>query len=153
MDDRFTTESARRAADDGRLDEWIAEFLASPGSDNAALGEALTDELRVWIGPVEVRLDRLHRLAGPPGSPALTEVPEDRWRDDVSDLAERVDDGLEPTPVIASWRADHLRLEDGNHRVEALRRAGVDRVQTLIGFVDRAACEAFDLETATGCPG
>lgn len=153
MDDRFTLESARRAAETGELGRWITGFLASPGSDNEVLAETLPRELTEWIGPVPVPLDRLHRLAGPPGSPALKEVPEGRWRDDVEDLADQVDDGLEPPPVIASWRDDHLRLEDGNHRVEALRRAGIDRVQTIIGFTDAATRDTFDLDGETSPTG
>lgn len=144
----FTVETARRAAGDGELGEWVRRFLASPGSDNAVLGEQLSDPPRVWVGPVEVPIDRLHRLAGPPGSPALAEVPEGYWREDVQDLADKVDDGLEPAPVVATFKEDHLMLEDGNHRVEALRRAGFDRAWTIIAFEDEEIRDQFlaDLE-------
>lgn len=142
-DETFTVETARRAARDDELGDWVRRFLASPGSDNAVLGEQLSDPPRVWVGPVEVPIDRLHRLAGPPGSPAIEEVPEGFWRDDVQDLAEKVDDGLEPAPVIATFKGDHLMLEDGNHRVEALRRAGCDRAWTIIAFADQDIRDRF----------
>ena len=67
--DAHTVETARAAAERDDLVRWVAEFLASPGSDNAELGEALSTSHRWWIGPVELPLDRLHRLAGPPGAP------------------------------------------------------------------------------------
>ena len=68
----------------------MAAFLASPGSDNAPLGEELTEQTRCWLGPVLVPVDRLHRLAGPAEHPVLCPVDEDYWRDDVDDLEQKV---------------------------------------------------------------
>jgi hypothetical protein len=102
----------------------VAGFLASPGSDNAELGAQLTEVPRWWVGPLLVPIDQLHRLAGPADAPVLEVVDEDDWRDDVDDLADEIDDGLEPPPLIVSHRDGQLVLEDGNHRVEAMRRAG-----------------------------
>src|SRR5690606_5868035 len=107
------------------------------------LGEMLVEEMGCWIGPLEVPLDQLRRLAGPPGAPVMVEVGEDAWRDDVAGLADQVDDGYEPPPVIASWRHDQLRLEDGNHRVEAIRRTGAEQAWTIIGFVDQIDQDHF----------
>ncbi len=144
-DETFTTETARAAAAEGALDEWVARFLSSPGSDNADLADLLAERGSRWIGPVSLPLDQLHRLAGPPGAPVLEEVDEDDWRDDVEDLARRVDDGLEPPPVVAFYRAehDHLVLEDGNHRVEALRRAGETETWAVVGFEDDETRDRF----------
>ena len=130
----FTTETARAAAGREELGEWVADFLASPGSDNAPLAELLTERSLLWIGPVLVPLDQLHRLAGPSGHPVLEEVEDHEWRDDVQDLAERIEGGLEPAPVVLSYRDDQLVVEDGNHRIEALRRAGVPESWSVIGF-------------------
>ena len=71
----FTLDTARSAARDDRLHEWVDGFLASPGSDNAVLGEQLRREYTLWFGPVEVPFDRLHRLAGPEDLGLLPEVP------------------------------------------------------------------------------
>lgn len=132
----FSVDTARAAAERDALDEWVAEFLASPGSDNAALAAALTDGHRWWLGPVRVPLDQLNRLAGPPGAPVLEAVDEDDWRDDVDDLARLVADGVAPPPVIVSHRDGQLVLEDGNHRVEALRRAGRTDSWAVVCFDD-----------------
>lgn len=142
---RFTVETAREAAERGELEAWVAEFLASPGSDNAELAEILGERQRWWFGPVELPINQLHRLAGPPGHPVLVAVDEDWWRDDVEDLAEKVEDGLEPPPLVVTYRDDQLVLEDGNHRVEALRRSGVDRAWAIVNVEDPA-----DLERAKG---
>jgi hypothetical protein len=129
-----TSETARAAAQRDRLGDWVAEFLTSPGSDNAPLAHELSERLGWWVGPVEVPIDDLNRLAGPPGAPALREVDDDEWREDVDDLSRRIEAGHEPPPVIASYRDGRLVLEDGNHRVEALRRAGASCAWAVIGF-------------------
>lgn len=147
-DARYTVDAARAAAERDELGTWVAEFLASPGSDNAELAEQLGERLHFWTGPVEVPLGELHRLAGPPGDPVLVTWDEDDWRDDVEDLAEKVDEGWEPPPVVVSYRDGQLVLEDGNHRVEGVRRAGEDTTWAVIGFADQADRERFSVPSA-----
>jgi hypothetical protein len=141
--DAYSVDAARTAAGRGELSGWVAAFLASPGSDNPALARQLTDACRWWLGPVQVPLDQLHRLAGPAGAPVMEVVADDEWRDDVEDLAGSIDRGHEPPPVIASFRDDRLVLEDGNHRVEALRRAGAEVAWTVVGFADAASRDRY----------
>lgn len=147
-DPRYTIATARTAAAEESLDTWVADFLASPGSDNAALGAQLREDTCCWIGPVQVPLDQLHRLAGPPGHPVMEEVADHEWRDDVEDLAEDIDQGEEAPPVVATYRDDRLVLEDGNHRVEALRRAGADTAWTVVGFASEDERDGFVARSA-----
>jgi hypothetical protein len=147
-DDRYSVDAARAAAARDELGEWVAGFLASPGSDNGLLAERLTSRPRWWLGPVQVPLERLNRLAGPPGEPVLCPVDEDDWRDDVEDLEQKVRDGWEPPPVIASYRDGHLILEDGNHRVEGVRRSGERLTWAVIGFDDPTERERFEEPSA-----
>jgi hypothetical protein len=140
---RYSVEAARAAAERDELGEWVVDFLASPGSDNGELAAALVDPPRWWLGPVEVPLRQLNRLAGPPGEPVMYPVDDDYWRDDVEDLEQKVRDGWEPPPVIASYRDGRLILEDGNHRVEGVRRSGRTRAWTVIGFEDPGERERF----------
>ena len=141
--DDYTVASARQAADRDELADWVAQFLASPGSDNAALAEQLAEPRRWWSGPLQLPIDQLHRLAGPPDAPVLEVVDEDDWRPDVEDAAERIEDGWEPPPVIVSYRAGQLVLEDGNHRVEGLRRASTDLTWAVLAFDDPDERDAF----------
>jgi hypothetical protein len=136
-DGRFSVEQARAAAARGELAGWVARFLASPGSDNVVLAQQLVDELPWWAGPLRVSLHRLHRLAGPAGEPVLCAVDEDYWDDRVEAMDQLADAGWEPPPVIVAQRGDQLVLEDGNHRVEGLRRAGRDLVWAVVGFARR----------------
>ena len=133
----YTVEGAHAAAEREALGPWVVEFLGSPGSDNPALGELLSDPPRSWLGPVRLPIDELHRLAGPSDQPVLCAWDEDDWRDDVDDMANGVADGWVPPPVIVSWKQGELVLEDGNHRVEAHRRAGKQEVWSVVAFPSR----------------
>jgi hypothetical protein len=143
---RYSVDAAREAAARDDLEQWVADFLASPGSDNEPLGEELTErQEKWWLGPVLVPVAELHRLAGPAEHPVLCPVDDDYWRDDVDDLEEKVRQGWEPPPVIASFEDGRLVLEDGNHRVEGVRRTGADEVWAVIGFDSEAERDRFDV--------
>jgi len=145
--DRYSVAAARAAAGRDELGAWVTDFLASPGSDNGELAAGLGGRLRWWLGPVEVPLDELNRLAGPPGDPVLVPVDDDYWRDDVAELGEQVREGWEPPPVIVSYRDGELYLEDGNHRVEGIRRGGADTAWAVIGFEDPDERDRFTVAT------
>jgi hypothetical protein len=130
----WSEEGARAAAARGELGDWVARFLRSPGSDNPVLAEQLTEGPRWWTGPLRLPLDQLHRLSGPPGHPVLCPAGEEDWGDDVDALHERIEQGWVPPPVIVTHRDDQLVLEDGNHRVEGLRRSGARESWAVVGF-------------------
>ncbi len=143
-DEKFSVESARAAAERDDVAAWVADFLSSPGSDNAALADELNSPRRWWLGPVQLPFDQLHRLIGPPGDPVLAELDgEDHGR--IEDMEESIDDGWDPPPLIVSYRSDlqQLVLEDGNHRVEGLRRNGERSGWSLVCFDDPAERDAF----------
>jgi hypothetical protein len=125
------------AGERDELDAWVARFLASPGSDNAPLAAKMADPPRWWLGPVQLPVDQLQRLAEPPDAPVPCPVDDD-WRDDIADMAERMEDRWEPPPVIVSHPDGQLVLEDGYHRVEGLRRAGKDHAWAVIAFEEPA---------------
>lgn len=140
--EEFTVESARAAAADDELGDWVRAFLSSPGSDNAALAEQLAEERPYWLGPVRLRFNELHRLAGPPDEPVLERLDDDDL-DTVESMEDSIDDGWEPAPVIVSAKGDQLVVEDGNHRIEGLRRSGRRNYWALVCFEDEAARERF----------
>lgn len=140
----YSVTTAREAAERGDLAAWVAEFLASPGSDNAPLAEILAERPNNWTGPVQLPIDQLGRLAGPPGHPVLEEVEEHEWRDDVEDLKERVEEGWEPPPLVVTCRDGQFLVEDGNHRIEGMRRAGVEEAWSIVNFEDPAERDRFE---------
>jgi hypothetical protein len=135
-DPEFSVASARRAAADDRLGNWVTRFLASPGSDNPILAEKLSSELGWWAGPLILPLDQLQRLAGPPGDPVLCPVDEEFWDERVDAMDKLAEQGWEPPPVIVACRAGQFYLEDGNHRVEGVRQAGRVSTWAVVGFED-----------------
>jgi hypothetical protein len=139
----FTVASARQASDQNRLADWVTAFLSSRGSDNEALAAKFALEGATFLGPVDVELDRLQPLAGPVGDDVVVPVEREEWEQDVGDLEEKVDDGWEPPPVLVSARGGDLFVEDGNHRVESLRRVGETVVAAILVFDDDAERAAF----------
>ncbi len=129
----LTVDGARAAADRGDLGEWVASFLASPGSDNAALGEQLRAHVTEWVGPIRLPFDDLHRLAGPPDQPTLERLGDDDL-ETVEEMEESIDEGWDPPPLVVTYQKDHLVVEDGNHRIEGLRRAGHADHWSVVGF-------------------
>ncbi len=143
----FTVDGARAAADRNDLAGWVSAFLASPGSDNAILGERLRFDVAEWAGPVRLPFDDLHRLAGPPDQPTLERLGDDDL-ETVEGMEESIEDGWEPPPLIVTFQDDHLVVEDGNHRTEGLRRAGHDDYWAVIGFEQAFDREKFEAEFA-----
>lgn len=139
----FSVESARAAAEHEQLRHWVRRFLASPGSDNAILAQQLSEELCWWAGPLELPLDQLHRLAGPPGDPVLCPVDDDYWDDRVDEMDKLAKEGWEPAPVIVAHRQGEFVLEDGNHRVESVRQAGRQEIWAVVGFARRDDRDRF----------
>ncbi|NND76396.1 MAG: hypothetical protein HKN44_15465 [Ilumatobacter sp.] len=146
-DHDFSVDGAQAAADRDELAAWVAAFLESPGSDNAALGKQLREEVTEWTGPVRLPFDDLHRLAGPPDQPTLERLGDDDL-ETVEGMEESIEEGWEPPPLIVTFQHDHLVVEDGNHRTEGLRRAGHDGYWSVIGFEQALDREKFEAEFA-----
>ncbi len=138
----FSLASAVAAADDDRLASWVGEFLASRGSDNAALAAGLAKDQHWWLGPLLVPVDDLVRLAGPEDE-ALCPIEPEQWEGDVEAMEESIDAGWEPPPLLAQFRDGRLLLQDGNHRYEALVRAGARDAWVLVWFDDRGDYESY----------
>ena len=144
MDDarKFTLGSARAAAQDDELAQWVGDFLASEGSDNAVLAAALAKDRHWWLGPLPVPVDELVRLAGPEDEARCPIEPEE-WEGDVDAMEDSLDDGWQPPPLLAEYQSGRLVLQDGNHRFEALVRAGVSHAWTLVYFDDPRERDQF----------
>jgi hypothetical protein len=139
----FSVQSAKRAADADRLAEWVADFLASPGSGNAELAAALAMRDTIYLGPIRFALDRLTPMAGPDGDNVIVPVAKEVWESDVDDMVESVEQGWHPPPLLVSHHDGKFFLEDGNHRCETLRREGNTHAWTILLFADTAERDLF----------
>ena len=141
-DTRFDLRSAQRAAARVEIALWVGDLLASPGSDNEILAAALAQKQHWWVGPVELPLEDLVRLAGPEDD-ALVPIDDDVWEEDISTMEESVEEGWEPPPLLAEHQDGRLLLQDGNHRYEALSRSGAPTAWVLIYFDDEASYRKY----------
>ena len=96
----FDLAGARRAAAADETARWVGDFLASDGSDNAILAAALAQRPHWWLGPIELPIDDLVRLAGPEDD-ALVPIDEQEWESDVrsmedAKLSRRTDRKIRP---------------------------------------------------------
>jgi hypothetical protein len=138
----FSLASATDAARRGETAMWVGDFLASRGSDNEILAAALALEEHWWLGPLRLPLADLQRLAGPEDDVECP-IDEDEWEHDLDSMESSLEDGWEPPPLLVEYDASRLLLQDGNHRYEALQRAGATEAWVLIYFADPADRDQF----------
>jgi hypothetical protein len=137
---QYTLRSALDAARRDQVAQWVGDFLASRGSDNATLAAALAQGEHAWFGPWLIRLEDLVPLAGPDDD-APCPVEPDEWEADVDALEESVEGGWTPPPLLAEYRDGRFLLQDGNHRYEALLRAGESEAWVIVWCDDPGASE------------
>ena len=142
-EEEFSVSSAQRAADEGRLAQWVVDFLSSPGSSNAELAADLALKGTVYLGPIRLPLDQLTPMAGPDEDEVVVPVAEEEWESDVEDMEDSIEEGWDPPPLLVSHHDGQYFLEDGNHRCETLRRAGATSAWTILLFGDETERDRF----------
>ena len=141
--EEFSFASAQQAADEGKLAEWVVDFLASPGSSNAELAAAIAFSGATYLGPIRFELDRLTPMAGPDKGRVAVPVPREEWESDVEAMEHSIEEGWRPPPLLVSHRNGKYYLEDGNHRYETLRRSGAKHAWTILLFADETERDRF----------
>lgn len=142
-EEEVSVSSAQRAADEGRLAQWVVDFLSSPGSSNAELAAALALKDTVYLGPIRFPLDRLTPMAGPDGDEVVVPVAKEEWESDVEGMEDSIEEGWHPPPLLVSHHDGQFFLEDGNHRCETLRRTGATSAWTILLFGDEMERDRF----------
>jgi ParB/Sulfiredoxin domain len=147
-DEKFSLASAQHAANEGRLDEWVVDFLASPGSSNSALAAAFVLSGATYLGPIRFALDRLTPMAGPVGDKVVVPVAEGVWESDIEAMEHSMERGWHPPPLLVSHHDGQYFLEDGNHRYESLRRTGATHAWVVLLFASEAERDRYLKEHA-----
>ena len=142
-DQKFSLASAQRAADGGRLADWVVDFLSSPGSSNPVLAAALAMKGTIYLGPIRFALDRLTPMAGPDGDDVVVPVAKGEWESDVEGMEHSLEEGWHPPPLLVSHHDGKYLLEDGNHRCETLRRTGATDTWAILLFADEVERDRF----------
>ncbi|RMG22939.1 MAG: chromosome partitioning protein ParB [Bacteroidetes bacterium] len=122
------------------IEKWVHAFLLGPGR-NEALSTGLKLCRRYWIGPLRIPLASLLRICGPEAHSPYRQAPSD-WEKAISSMLASLAAGWTPPPFILEYKAAMLHLCDGNHRHEALRRAGISHHWAFIWCNDATDYEA-----------
>jgi len=119
----FDLDSARKAAREGRAHEWVQKYLRSGTWTNLGLADGLLLAPRWWLGPFQAPLDSFTRKCGPEPEMEYI-VPIQDWNAHIETMAAAITNLESLPPLIMERRGDKWFIADGNHRHEALRRAG-----------------------------
>ncbi len=135
MDYACNLTNARQAADRGELEKWIHTYLLTDG-DNKPFSDGLKMLDRIYHAPVSFPLSLLTRNTGP--------EPDMRWKIHpgwfeihVGQLMDAIKAKADLPPLIVHYwipegKTDgEFEMNDGNHRLEAFRRLGVERYHVI----------------------
>jgi|GEM_PF-246268 len=129
-----TSASALAYAAKGKLEEWIHTYLTKEGH-NQAFSDGLKLEKRYYLGPMIMPLSLFVRCCGP--EPGMKwQVDEEGFEKRVNELVQRIGEGRDLPPMMVSYQKGRFEVNDGNHRLEAYGRAGVDRAYVIIWITD-----------------
>lgn len=83
------------------------------------------------LGPLFIELDKLKRCCGPEPEIQFV-VPADGWENHISYFQSLIRNGWNMPPLIAYNEGNYLLVNDGNHRLEAMRREGIEKCWVII---------------------
>ena len=126
----FTVGEALEYASKGLIEDWVHLFLNSVG-DNIPFSEGLKLQKRYWLGPVFMELDYLKRCCGPEPEMKFV-VPAEGWEDHITYFQRLIRDEWDMPPLIGENESDYLIVNDGNHRLEAMKREGIEKCWVII---------------------
>jgi hypothetical protein len=130
QDMKFNVEEAIEFSKEGKIEEWVHLFLNSVGK-NVPFSEGLKLMKRYWIGPVLITLDKLQRCCGPEEDMEY-KVDSCGWEHHISRFQQLIQDGWDMPPLIVQHDNNQLIVNDGNHRLEAMKREGYEMCFVII---------------------
>lgn len=128
----------------GTLTKWMIDYLNdSDRGRNIPLAGGLLQDGQFHTNLIDYPIDKFKVLMGPDHSFRYFEQPED-FNSRVGAMVKSLSDGWKPVPFIVTdlWN-DGLELNDGAHRVEALKRFGIKTYPTVFYFKDQLALDSF----------
>lgn len=131
MSHKHDVASARRAAAEDRLLEWILDYLRQPSWANRSLAAILTGQRPILRGPIKVPLSELRRIAGPEEGIRYRKDPE-VWAREISAITESCGHPDELPPILVRLVEGRYELSDGNHRLAALTELGATEAWAIV---------------------
>lgn len=126
---------ARKYAEEGRIDEWMQDFLRADGK-NLALADGLLKEERYYWGLQEIPLTLFSQIES--GAPDYLHEENDiqYFFYIVDRMKEGLADGWDTPPLIVEYVYGNFQVNDGRHRLEAYRQLGAEKVWAVIWTTD-----------------
>jgi len=128
----------------GTLTEWLIDYLNDNSRGrNIPLAGGLAEDGQYHTNLIDYPIIDFKILMGPDRSFRYYEEPAS-FNERVDRMVESLEKGWKPVPFIATdiWN-DELELNDGSHRVAALKRFGVKTYPTVFYFKDQLALDNF----------
>ncbi len=114
------------------VEEWVHQYLNTEGN-NQALSKGLKKQKRYWIGPIKISLSKLHRCCGYESNMEYKETLA-IWNKKINSMSQKIKDGWDVPPLIATYKKGKLSIRDGNHRYEALKKCNKRSYWTIIWY-------------------
>lgn len=145
MDYACTLANALECAAHGMVEDWVHAYLLSDG-DNKPFSDGLRLFERTFHGPVRFPLSLLARNTGPEES-MRWRIPAEWFESHVEQLMDASRAGADLPPLIVHYwipegKTDgEFELNDGNHRLEAFKRLGVERYHVIFWCTEKHEVE------------
>ena len=125
-----TLSSARKFAEQGRIEEWVHAYLCGEGH-NKPFSDGLKLCVRYYTAPIVLALAKLSRCCGPEENMPYRVHPEVFERK-VRGIMDAAESGADLPPLIVNYENGKFTLNDGNHRYEAYARLGRRECEVII---------------------
>ena len=122
---------ARKYAEEGKIEQWLQDFLRADGK-NLALADGLLIEERYYFGLWEIPLALFSHIET--GAPEYLHEENDiqYFFYIVDRMKEGLADGWDTPPLIVEYVYGNFQVNDGRHRLEAYRQLGAEKVWVVI---------------------
>ena len=126
-----TLSLAKQYNNEGKIDQWMQDFLRADGK-NLALADGLLKEERHYVGLREIPIALLSDVKS--GAPEYLHTENDiqYFFYVVDRMKESLAESWDAPPLIVEYVYGKFKVDDGRHRLETYRQLGVDRVWAAV---------------------
>lgn len=126
-----TLSLAKQYDKEGKIDQWMQDFLREDGK-NLALADGLLLEERHYFGLCEIPIALFSDVKS--GAPEYLHAENDieYFFHVVEQMKESLADGWDAPPLIIEYVYGKFQVDDGRHRLETYRQLGVERVWAAV---------------------
>jgi hypothetical protein len=141
MEYKGTLSSAQDYANNGKLEDWVHSYLLSDGH-NKEFSDGLKLFDRYFLGPVKMPLSLFSRCCGPEIN-MKWRINAEWFEKHVTELENVIKTEKDMPPLIVHFVDGEFELNDGNHRLEAYTRLGINEYQVIIWITEKNEYDLF----------